>query len=279
MAQLKVRSLCLLVLLSVGVLARPRVLHQSSSDFGTVRVVEDEGERVLEVEDGGKFVEQSRCRLADPDELIYDYSRVQRLGVLFPPRLERMLVVGLGGGSLSKALAEDSPDAEIVSVELDPQIARLARDYFFYRESAQVRTVVADARAHLEKNPQQYDLIFLDAFSGAEIPPPLRTVEFYELVRQRLRPGGAVVANLIEGSALYPRDLVTLRSVFPVLTGFRSENQNIVVGTMEPVGDEQLKLQASLRPGLGLVELLMARAFVVSVPPGLAPLRDLAEPR
>jgi spermidine synthase len=76
------------------------------------------------------------------------------------------------------------------------------------------RVHIGDARAHLAQSQRLYDVIFLDAYDGLEIPYRLRSRQFYELVRFRLRPGGAVATNLDPRSELYASDRNTLGSVF-----------------------------------------------------------------
>ncbi len=247
--------IALMLLLAPPSWARPRVLQQ----VGPVRVSEDQGERILEVKEGSGYIEQSRCRVAHPTELVYDYSRVQTLGLLFAEPLDRVFVVGLGGGSLSKFLAAALPSSQIVSAELDPVIVAMARRYFFYQESARVSTVESDARAYLETHPARFDLIYLDAFSGSEIPEALRTQEFYQLLQARLSPQGAVVANLPRDSPLYGSDLATLQSVFPALRAFRSEGQTIVIA-------RNWDRPPQLWPDPSLGSLLQAREFPLNIP-------------
>lgn len=107
-----------------------------------------------------------------------------------------LLVVGLGGASLSNALSHLFPKATVVSVEIEPAVVEAARRYFFFQENDRSRVVIDDARRFLETTDQRFDVIYLDAFDGVEVPEGLRTVEFTRLLESRLRPGGAVIANI-----------------------------------------------------------------------------------
>ena len=247
--------------------AKPKVLYRAVSPYNTLRVVQDGDLRILQVREGANFVEESRTSVKDPEKLIYEYSRLQMLGLAFPPKLERVLVVGLGGGSISKALAKTLPQAEIVSIELDPEIAKVARDFFFYKESDKVKTVVQDARAFLQSDRTRYDLIFLDAFSGLEIPATLRTRQFYELVKSHLAPGGAALANLHTQSGLYARDLATLAHVFPELTAFPGMALNMLVAQCEPAGEDRLAQRAQQ------FQLDLRRRIKLEIPP-VEPISD-----
>jgi spermidine synthase len=56
-----------------------------------------------------------------------------------------------------------------------------------------------DARLSIRGEPTDaYDVVFGDAFGGLAVPWHLTTVEFLELVRDRLRPGGVYAMNIID---------------------------------------------------------------------------------
>jgi len=201
---------------------REKVLAKRHSQFNDLRVVQDGYERILKVRQGKAFVEESRCDVRRPAHLLHQYSRLQMLGSLYPKELTSCLVVGLGGGSLSKALLAQFPRLKVDSIELDPEIVKLAREYFGYQDSERSRSIVSD-------------LIVLDAFDGLEIPQPLRTVQFYALVKKHLRQGGVVVANLHCTSANYNRDRVSLAREFPHTLGFQGTGLVVVLASSQPL--------------------------------------------
>jgi spermidine synthase len=210
---------------------REKVLAQRHSPFNDLRVVQEGYERILKVRKGKVYVEESRCDVRRPAHLLHQYSRLQMLGSLYPQNLQRALVVGLGGGSLSKALLAQFPQLQVDSIELDPEIVKLAHQYFDYRDGPRCRSIVLDAREYLEKNNSTYDLIVLDAFDGLEIPAPLRTVQFYGLVKKHLSPGGVVVANLHCNTASYPRDRVSLARQFEHTVAYQGTGLAVVVAS------------------------------------------------
>lgn len=207
---------------------REKVLAQRHSPFNDLKVIQEGYDRILKVRQGKVYVEESRCDVRRPAHLLHQYSRLQMLGSLYPLELRRALVVGLGGGSLSKALLAQYPELQVDSIELDPEIVKLARQFFFYQESPRSHSVVMDAREYLKKSNSTYDLIVLDAFDGLEIPAPLRTVQFYELVKKHLNPGGAVVANL-HRSGNYERDRVSLARQFEHIVAYQGTGLVVVV--------------------------------------------------
>jgi spermidine synthase len=111
-------------------------------------------------------------------------------------RPQRMLIIGLGGGSMAKFLHRRFPQAHIDAVELDPMVVDVARRYFDLVEDERLRVHVGDGRAFIEKSAQRYDIIFLDAFGPDSIPRTLTTREFLEAVRNHLSQDGVVAANI-----------------------------------------------------------------------------------
>lgn len=251
---------------------RERVLARCRSAFNEVKVVQEGYERLLKVRQGKVFVEESRCDMRRPAHLLHQYSRLQMLGTLYPRKLEKALVVGLGGGSLSKALALQFPRLHIDSLELDPEIANLARKYFGYREDERSRCIVTDARDYLKQTSAHYDLIVLDAFDGLEIPQPLRTVQFYQLVRQRLNPGGVAVSNLHRVSQTYPRDRASLAAVFAHAVAFEGTGLVVVVSGQEEFVENLSRWQESW--GFPLEPLLKLRQERPDFSPSSEPFMD-----
>jgi len=127
---------------------------------------------------------------------------------------KNILVVGLGGGTVTRTLRMIYPDAEITNVEFDPEIVTVAKQYFSYTEDAKMKLVVEDARRWLRGTTEQFDMILLDAYHGGYIPFHLTTREFLEIVRERLAPGGVVCSNTWTSQALADRESATYHEVF-----------------------------------------------------------------
>lgn len=223
-------ALAAALLLLAGAARAEELLFEKVSPFTTVLVTREGPYRILRFRGADGDVEQSRCDERQPDHLYHEYSRMQLLGLLYGPPPDKVLVVGLGGASLPKALAAAVPGVQVDSVEIDPVVAEAARRFFFYREGPRVRTFVEDARTFATHAEGGYDLVFLDAFAGDEIPYPLRTREFYQQVRGLLAPGGRVVANLMRRSELYLRDRATFASVFPAVGAWQGLGNVVLVG-------------------------------------------------
>ena len=100
------------------------------------------------------------------------------------------------------------------------------------RETDHVRYRAGDGRVFLNRSKETYDLILLDAYRGGFVPFHLLTREFYELVKQRLTPGGAVASNVHDGTKLYHSTVKTLAAVFPSVDLYPSgQGEVIAIGT------------------------------------------------
>ena len=108
-----------------------------------------------------------------------------------------------------------------------------------------------DARPWLRDSDGGYDLIVVDAYRQPYIPFYLATKEFFELVRDRLAPGGVVVVNVghPEGSDEIERVLGrTMAEVFPTVLRDPAEQTNtLLLGSEAPASAARLAAAARTR--------------------------------
>ena len=196
-------------------------LHVEESQYYTIAV-----ERSLREDTGGivhtlqlDHLVHSYSDPDDPQYLEYGYLRIFNdvaqwaLNERNPPRY---LFIGGGGYTLPRLLA--MTDAEIDVVEIDPAVTRVAHRFFGLPRESSIRTINEDARWFaMNAADQQYDVIFIDAFNDLSVPYHLTTRQYTLLLQRMLRPGGAIVANLVDD---YQRGhflgsyIRTLQSVF-----------------------------------------------------------------
>jgi spermidine synthase len=188
---------------------------------------------------------QSQANLADGDDLPMPYSRLMSVAAIFPTEIKRVLVLGLGAGSIAVYLHRFVPDAAIDAVELDPGVIEVAKKYFGLRESAKFRLIPGDARMYLNRHREPYDLIFVDAFTGSYIPFHLMTKEFYQLVRSRLSPHGVAAFNFLPAKDIFESNLRTVSLAFDHridlfhIDAPNGESNVIVIGRFDPSSDAE----------------------------------------
>ncbi|MDX6397303.1 MAG: hypothetical protein QOJ43_711 [Gaiellaceae bacterium] len=195
-----------------------KIVHTKDSQYHRIAVVDDDSTRYLRFD--SSF--QSGMYLNDPYRTRFGYSDYLQLSFAYRPEARRVLYIGLGGGSAPKRTWRDFPDVHIDAVELDPEVVKVAYEYFELPRDPRLEVEVEDGRRFLVENEGPWDAIVVDAFYSDAIPFHLATREFLELARSRLAPGGTVVTNIIGAvrgpdSRLFRSMLRTYRAVFPTV--------------------------------------------------------------
>jgi spermidine synthase len=169
-------------------------IYRTQDPEGSITLYQNGVRRVLTF---GNSVEQSCICLQEPARLEYTYTQAMFLATLLggPPR--QALVLGLGGGSLVRALHARYPRCHITAVEARLRVVEVARDYFALPEDPHLELVVADAATYVAKTrlPPQ-DLIFIDLYLAEALSPLQTDRVFLQACRGRLARQGLVSINL-----------------------------------------------------------------------------------
>jgi spermidine synthase len=171
----------------------------------------ENGRRTLEFAAGDI---QSTLLLARPDALVLDYTRAMMAFVLFAPLPRRIVMVGLGGGSLARFCHRHFPACDITVLEVRADVIALRDAFLVPRDDARFRVVHADAAAWFGASPAPADVILLDGFDAAGLPPALASDTFYRHCRRALRPGGVLVANVFTYDPAHDAILAALAGRF-----------------------------------------------------------------
>lgn len=203
--------------------------------YNDIFVFKDKAELHMAFQLKGWDYTQSTINLKDADDLPLPVARQMTMATVYPAELKRILMIGLGGGTISTYLGRHIPDVTIDTVEIDPGVITAAKKYFGIRESGRIRYLDGDGRVFLNRNKQPFDLILCDAFHGGYIPFHLLTKEFFRLVKRNLTPDGAVAVNIHDGTKLYVSTIMTMRAEFPSVHLYPTgEGEVIAIGTMKP---------------------------------------------
>lgn len=243
-----------LVLMSFS--GQARQVYKERSIYRNVVITEEGDLRCMRFETRRKKITNQACiSLAQPNKLIFEYAHGVLAGYEINPNPERILIIGLGGGVLSNVMHQISPNAEIVNVDIDPVVVKLAKQYFSYQENDKVKTVIKDGRVFVKRallNKEKYDWIILDAFNGDYIPEHLMTKEFLMEVKSLLSENGLLSANTFSNSQLYDYESVTYQSVFNQLQIFHAptKSNRVIFGCncddFKPFSKPSEKLRATL---------------------------------
>jgi spermidine synthase len=211
------------------------VVFETSSPYHHIRVVDEGQLRTLCFDDAL----ESRVSLQEPLQGHFEYTEYFQMPWLWNTQIVNVLMIGLGGGSTQRAFEHYYQEVHVETVEIDPVVAEVAREYFRFKENERQKVWVEDGRVFLRRNPTRRDLIILDAYVqgryGSSIPQHLATKEFFELVRERLSTNGVMAYNVIGSMQGWHADIVgaiyrTLKAVFPQVYAFPARtSQNVVL--------------------------------------------------
>lgn len=249
--------LVITLLLSATQAASSNVIHEERSLYRNLLVVDRGRERCLLFSERRQDSYQTCMDREDPDRLVFSYVRMMFAGLLLTPEPRRILLLGLGGGTMPRVFEALYPEVEQDLVEIDPAVVRVARQYFDFEPSANMQVHERDARVFVKRallREERWDLILLDAFTAEYIPEHLMTLEFLQELRGVLNEGGVVVANTFASSRLYHHESATYRAAFPTLAQLRLPGSfnRILIGSNDPWPDADIlaRRASELAPAL-----------------------------
>jgi predicted membrane-bound spermidine synthase len=140
---------------------------------------------------------QSAVFSGEPSRLLFWYTQEFSRIAAALPKLERVLVLGGGTFTVPRYLAEKYPEATVDVVEIDPELGRIAAEYFYFERPANLRMYFEDARALVNKAQEKYDLILVDVYNGVAIPWQFTTMEYTGKLAGILTDTGAVAINVV----------------------------------------------------------------------------------
>lgn len=175
-----------------------KLLYEKNSLYQYIQVVENTETKERYLLNSKRSDMQGGIYVKTPEKLHCEYTQLASISLAFLGREpDDVLFIGLGAGSMPGYFSKYYPEASIDIVEIDPEILKVAREFFFFRESSNMNIHISDGRVFVKRTPRKYDIIFLDVYHSGHIPFHLTTVEFLKEVKSRLRQGGVVVSNIL----------------------------------------------------------------------------------
>jgi spermidine synthase len=220
---------------------------------------------------------QSEMRLSRPSALVLAYARAMMCFALFVPRPRHIVMVGLGGGSMARFCYRHFPQARITVLELRADVIALRGQFLVPPDDARFQVVHADAAAWMARaaagGSPIADVIVVDGFDEAGLPPALSCPAFYDDCRRLLAPGGVLVANVFTYDRRHDAVLDALDAAFGGRSCWLDKvagNNRIVFGIA--AGDTACRAgrlqrliarRRALAPGLGLLNRLGVRLVLM----------------
>jgi len=161
-------------------------------EYGGITVIDDKNYRILSFD---SIFEQSKMRKNAPALPVHNYIKAMLMAVVLTC-VQRVLVLGLGGGSLVRSLHAYNGEITMDVVELRASVVSVAQHYFCLPDSARVHYLVEDAGGFItQESTEAYDLIFSDLYSADAMSPVQSKDSFLAACAEQLSARGWLVMN------------------------------------------------------------------------------------
>ena len=229
-----------------------RILYEGETPQQYVRVIErPDGERTMELNEGQAVHSILPARGYLTGDYWDSFLTLPFTARRRPP--ERVAILGNAGGTIARQYGRFWPRAAVDGVEIDSKLSELGYRYFDMGSNPRLVIHDEDARPWLRDAGGGYDLVVVDAYHQPYIPFYLATKEFFELVGERLSPGGVVVVNVghVEGDDDVERVVGrTMAAAFDTVLRDPVESTNtLLLGTDAPAGGAPLRRAAQRMHG------------------------------
>ncbi len=220
-----------------------REIHQERSLYRNIIVTEDSSRRCLRFTITRRTGQNQSCRfLENPQALVFPYAKMTLSSLLVQDNPQRILIIGLGGGTLPEAYHRLFPEAEIIISEIDEAVLNVAEDFFDFEQTDKIKVDIGDGRVYVKRaalRNEVFDLVIIDAFNGEYIPEHLMTEEFLEEIKQLLPEDGMLVSNTFSTSRLYDAESQTYQNVFGEIINLRMNNtgNRIIIASRQTLPD------------------------------------------
>ncbi|WP_157601107.1 methyltransferase domain-containing protein [Psychromonas ossibalaenae] len=178
------------------------LIHQEFTLHKHLVVREMDGFRWFHL--GGSSV-QSLMDLHCTKKIVLPVYQSMLLFLLWKGENLQILNLGMGAGGFERAL-QVSPHINVTSVEQDPQIAAMARNYFFLPDTVQV--YIQSAQQFIEQNHNQYDIVLCDIFIEHKHCQCINDLNFYQNLHKSMKQSGVALINLFVETELQLLDIL-----------------------------------------------------------------------
>ena len=173
------------------------VIHQQHGSDGILEIVQAKGVRSMHF---GTSSRQSCFLVADPERLHLNYVRAMSLGLVFCPQAQNVLMVGLGGGSLTQFLLNHYGACAMTVIEKRRDVANASYQYFNLSRDDRMKLLIGDGGVFINQqatsNRTAFDVLVIDAFDHSAMADSVRGYDFFSNCREIMTTKGIMVINL-----------------------------------------------------------------------------------
>jgi len=188
-------------------------LFEVKTPYHHIKIVEDNHIRKM-LFGVGLCQEQSAINLKNPNEHVYDYSRLAIYVLFFSPNPKNILILGLGGAVIPNQFVRICPNAHIDILEIDPEVLTLSQKHFNFQESERVKVHIGDAFVTISKLEKKYDIVISDIFTTRYIPFHIMSLEFLKKIEDVMENKSVIAINVCNDHPSFHSHLHTIYEAF-----------------------------------------------------------------
>lgn len=162
-------------------------------EAGQPYLVEQDGRLTLAF---SELAVQSTMDAGDPERLVLEYSQLMLASLLFVPAPAHIGMIGLGGGSLVKAVRRLLPDTRMTVAELSAEVIALRHRFHLPDDDERLSVLHVDGADWVARLDGELDLLWVDGFDTEGLAPALTTQRFFDHCCAALRDGGVMAMNI-----------------------------------------------------------------------------------
>jgi spermidine synthase len=198
-------------------------------------VIDDGERRYLHFD--GRLI-QSAMSLAAPNALEVRYTQKMMSFLLFQPRPRRLLLIGLGGGSLVKFCHYRLPATQLTVLESNPDVIALRDAFLLPPDCANLQVQQIDGAEYLATVGKGIDVLLVDAFDRTGFAPSLAKREFFEQAHAKLTGSGILVVNLAGDEQAYAGLIAVIMQIFDdqvIVVPVREDDNHVLLAFRNPL--------------------------------------------
>lgn len=173
------------------------LVYEQHDEQGIIEVIDQLGERALHF---GSDARQSSMLIGEPDRLHSRYAKAMMASLLFHSQPDQILMIGLGGGTITKFLLHQFADCRIKVIEFRKSVLKVARSHFGLPFNDRLKVKIGCGAQHVltESREQEavYDFMVIDAYHHDGMAPEISNALFFDNCHTLLKPDGVLVINL-----------------------------------------------------------------------------------
>ena len=198
-----------------------RVLFEVQSDFHDIKVVENEIGKFLH------YCETYQAGFINTDfyKGNLPYINYFLIPAIINPKIEKILLIGLGSGKIVNDLEYLLPDLKTFDVvDLEENIVSIAQDYFDFKSSDKFNFILQDGLTYLRNNKKKYDLIIVDVANNDGIDLRFLSDEYFKSIKKSLKTSGMFVSNMCASPDFKNKKNLFFNEYFPVYKQYFTHN-------------------------------------------------------